>query len=98
MNRAVFKKLPIGLFFVLPAIVGTFIFIVIPIFCSFADYCYGRDHGFFYGRSSGTGHVICLIFCGFNMLSANWEWFKDLCMHYSLYLTVCPIHLDEVLI
>ena len=36
MNRAVFKKLPIGLFFVLPAIVGTFIFIVIPIFCSFA--------------------------------------------------------------
>ena len=36
MNRAVFKKLPIGLFFVLPAIVGTFIFILIPIFCSFA--------------------------------------------------------------
>lgn len=36
MNKAVFKKLPIGLFFVLPAIVGIFIFIVIPIFCSFA--------------------------------------------------------------
>ncbi len=36
MSMLSLKKIPIGLFFVLPAIIGMFIFIVIPIFCSFA--------------------------------------------------------------
>ncbi len=36
MKQNVLKNLSPGILFVLPAIVGTFIFIIIPIFCSFA--------------------------------------------------------------